>query len=60
MKFSKLFFGLGTAVGLGALYLPRIGRTWMYANTMPDVMGWLAVAATSLIVLSLLLRIMGR
>ena len=60
MKFSKLFFPLGIAVGLCALLLPRIGRTWMYANTMVDVMWWSAVAAICLIVLSLILRLVGR
>jgi hypothetical protein len=60
MKFSKVFFRLGIAVGLFAVLLPRIGRTWMYANTMADVMWWSAVAAISLIVLSLILRLVGR
>ena len=60
MKFSKVFFGLGTTVGVFAIYLPRIGRTWMYANMMPEVMWWLAVTATALIVLSLILRLVGR
>jgi len=60
MKFSRAFSLFGIAVGLFAVLLPRIGRTWMYANTMVDVMWWSAVAAISLIVLSLILRLMGR
>ena len=60
MRVSRALSLIGIAVGGFAYLLPRIGRTWMYANTMAEIMWWSAVAAISLIVLSLILRLIGR